>query len=107
METLKKQYESLMNYANQMGFKVIGISQDIGDSINGFQSGLKSVFENAEAYNYNKLLIDSLHYLSRCAESTADFIKTLNKYKINVYTPMSGKIEISENIQNIFCQEIG
>ncbi len=57
---LKGQYERLETYAAQMGFTVVGSSQDLGSGLNFDRPGLQAVLEAAKAESFQILLVDSV-----------------------------------------------
>lgn len=61
-DALKRQYERLETYAAQMGFTVVGSSQDLG-------SGLQAVLEAAKAVSFQVLLVDSASHIGRDMQS--------------------------------------
>lgn len=91
---LKGQYERLETYAAQMGFTVVGSSQDLGSGLNPDRPGLQAVLEAAKAGNFQVLLLDWLSRIGRNEATTKEFIKTLMFYDITVFSPLEGKILI-------------
>ncbi|OPX84813.1 MAG: hypothetical protein A4E53_03705 [Pelotomaculum sp. PtaB.Bin104] len=89
---LKGQQKELADYAEQMGFEVVGTSQDTGSGLRFDRNGLAEVREAAKAGKMDVLLIVSLSRLGRDAMKTWDFIDRLNRRGIKVYSPLEGEI---------------
>jgi len=91
---LKGQYERLETYAAQMGFAVVGSSQDLGSGLNFDRPGLQAILEAAKSESFQILLIDSVSRIGRDEMNTKSFIKTLLSYGITAFSPLEGKILI-------------
>lgn len=93
---LKGQYERLETYASQMGFSVVGSSQDLGSGLNFDLPGLQSVLEAAKAGSFQILLVDSVSRIGRDVSKSMSFIQTINVCGISIYSPMEGEIKLSD-----------
>lgn len=93
---LKGQYERLETYAAQMGFTVVGSSQDLGSGLNFDRPGLQTVLEAAKAGSFQVLLVDSVSRIGRDTTKTMNFIQTINSCGISIYSPMEGEIKLSD-----------
>ena len=93
---LKGQYERLETYAAQMGFTVVGSSQDLGSGLNFDRSGLQAVLESAKAGSFQILLVDSVSRIGRDMKKTIAFIQTISGCGISIYSPMEGEIKLSD-----------
>ncbi|HBS91128.1 MAG TPA: recombinase [Erysipelotrichaceae bacterium] len=93
---LKGQYERLETYAAQMGFVVVGSSQDLGSGLNFERPGLQTVLEVAKAGSFQVLLVDSVSRIGRDMAKTVNFIQTINGCGISIYSPMEGEIKLSD-----------
>jgi len=89
---LKGQYERLETYAAQMGFTVVGSSQDLGSGLNFDRSGLQSVLKAAKAGSFQVLLVDSVSRIGQDEATIKTFIKKLMSYGVTVFSPLEGKI---------------
>lgn len=89
---LKGQYEQLERYAAQMGFTVVGSSQDLGSGRSFDRPGLLAVLDAAKAGDCEVLLVASVSRIGRDAAKTADFIRTLSDSGIRTYSPMEGEL---------------
>lgn len=93
---LKGQYERLETYATQMGFAVVGSSQDLGSSLKFDRPGLQAVLESAKAGSFQILLVDSVNRIGRDMEKVVNFIQTISDCGISIYSPMEGEIKLSD-----------
>ena len=93
---LKGQYERLETYAEQMGFTVVGSSQDLGSSLNFDRPGLQTVLGAAKAGSFQVLLVDSVSRIGRDMTKTTSFIQTISDCGISIYSPMEGEISLSD-----------
>ena len=93
---LKGQYERLETYAAQMGFTVVGSSQDLGSGLNFDRPGLQTVLEAAKAGSFQILLVDSVSRIGRDMTKTVNFIQTISDCGISIYSPMEGEIKPSD-----------
>ncbi len=93
---LKGQYERLETYAVQMGFVVVGSSQDLGSGLNFDRPGLQAVLEAAKSESFQILLVDSVSRIGRDMAKTVNFIQTISDCGISIYSPMEGEIKLSD-----------
>ena len=89
---LKGQRKELLDYAEQMGFEVVGESQDTGSGLNFDRNGLAEVMEAAADSKMDVLLIANLSRLGRDAEKTMELLRGLDRLGIEVYSPLEGEI---------------
>ena len=101
---LKGQQKELADYAEQMGFEVVGVSQDTGSGLNFARNGLTEVIEAAAEGKMDALLIVNLSRLGRDTVKTLDFIRGLNERGIKVYSPMEGEIRLKMHDET--CSQI-
>lgn len=93
---LKGQYERLETYAAQMGFAVVGSSQDLGNGLHFDRPGLQAVLKAAKTGSFQILLVDSMSRIGRDMAKTTEFIKNITGCGINIYSPMEGEIKLSD-----------
>ena len=93
---LKGQYERLETYATQMGFIVVGSSQDLGSGLNFERPGLQVALEAAKAGSFQVLLVDSVSRIGRDMVKAVKFIQTISDCNISIYSPMEGEIKLSD-----------
>lgn len=101
---LKGQKKELADYAEQLGFEVVGASQDAGSGLRFDRSGLAEVSEAAETGKMDVLLVVNISRLGRDIQKTMDFIRRLNEQGIQVYSPLEG--EITAKIHEGICSHI-
>ena len=94
---LKGQYERLEIYAAQIGFTVVGSSQDLGSGLNFDRPGLQTVLEAAKAGCFQVLLVDSVSRIGRDTAKTINFIQAISDCGISIYSPMEGEIKLSDS----------
>ena len=90
---LKGQYEQLERYAEQMGFTVVGSSQDLCSGLRFDRPGLLAVQEAAKAGDCEVLLVASVSRIGRDAAMTAEFIRSLSDCGVRIYSPMEGELQ--------------
>jgi DNA invertase Pin-like site-specific DNA recombinase len=93
---LKGQYERLETYATQMGFVVVGSSQDLGSGLNFDRLGLQTVLEAAKAGSFQVLLVDSVSRIGRDMAKTMNFIQTISGCNVSIYSPMEGESKLAD-----------
>lgn len=92
---LKGQYESLETYAAQMGFMVVGFSQDLGSGRNLERSGLQTVLEAAKTGSFQVLLVDSMSRIAWDAGKVQVVINSLHDCGVSLYSSLEGKLDES------------
>lgn len=90
---LKGQYRRLEAYAAQMGFAVVGSSQDLGIGLHFDRSGLQSLLKAAQTGIFQILLVDSASRIERDMAQTKKFIKTIANCGVRIYSPLEGEIK--------------
>lgn len=101
---LKDQKEKLDGYARQMGFEVVGASEDFGSGLDFNRAGLKEAMAAAQTGELNALIVHSVSRIGRDTAKTIDFIRQLNDCGIKVYSPLEG--EISMERQDAFFSQL-
>jgi DNA invertase Pin-like site-specific DNA recombinase len=93
---IKGQRKELMNYAGQIGFEIVGSSEDIGSSLNFDHSGLTEVMKAAEAGKMDVLLVKEISRFGRDTSKTMACVRKLNKLGIRIYSPLEGEIKFNQ-----------
>lgn len=101
---LKNQKEKLDGYARQMGFEVIGASEDCGSGLDFNRVGLKEAMAAAKTGELDALIVNSVSRIGRDTAKTIDFIRQLNDGGVKVYSPLEG--EISMDQQTTFLSQM-
>lgn len=89
---LKGQYEQLERYAEQMGFVVVGSSQDLGQDLNVKSAGISAALEAASVGAFSILLITSLASLGRERANRRSILYALAWYGVALYSPLEGNV---------------
>ena len=92
---LKGQRQQLMDYAEQMGFIVIGSSEDMesGRSLNRY--GVQRFMETAQAGAIDALLVHDISRISRDVCLAMTCLEQLYKAGVTAYSPLEGKLEFT------------
>ncbi len=96
---LKEQFKQLVDYGEQLGFELAGSSSDIGARPLWKRHGFQNFVRAVKRGDANTLLITSRNSLSRSAMQIAQFQILIEKYRVDVYSPIEGKINFDENRQ--------
>lgn len=106
---LKGQEKELMDYAERLGFSVVGGSSDLGGGVNMERPGLSRVTAEAEQNRFDVLLVRSLSRLGRDAERVIPMLKELERRGVEVYSPLEGKIgaELLSGVLSPGASEMG
>ena len=91
---LKKQEKELLDYAEQLGFSVVGGSSDLGSRKDVNRDGLADVTVAAEQDRFDVLLIMRLPRIGRDSNTVTAFLYALARSGKEIYSPLEGKINI-------------
>lgn len=94
---LKGQKKELMDYAGQMGFEVVGCSEDLGSGMEFDRAGLAEVTKAAGEGKMDVLLVKKLDCLGRDAAKTLEFIRGLEQLGVGLYSPLEGEIQLEQS----------
>lgn len=94
---MKGQKKELMDYAEQMGFEVVGESEDLGSGLNFVRAGLSEVMKAAGEGKMDVLLVKKLDRLGRDIVKTLEFIRGLEQLGIELYSPLEGEIKLEQS----------
>lgn len=95
---LKGQKKELYDYAEQMGFEVVGYSEDIGSGLDRNRPGLIEVEKAAEQGKMNVLLVKKMNCLVRDTTQMLDFLRGLERSGIKLYSPLEGDICMEQSL---------
>lgn len=95
--TLKGQKKELMDYAEQMGFEIVGESKDLGNGLDFDRAGLSEVMKAAGEGKMDVLLVKKLDRLGRDTVKTSEFIRGLEQLGIELYSPLEGEIKLEQS----------
>lgn len=94
---LKGQKKELMDYAEQMGFEVVGCSEDLGSGMEFDCAGLAEVTKAAGEGKMDVLLVKKLDRLGRDTAKTLEFIRGLEQLGVGLYSPLEGEIQLEQS----------
>ena len=92
---LKSQRKQLMDYAEQMGFCVVGSSSDLLIETGQPRAGWEYFMRSAKEKNVNVLLIHSMSRIHRDTCQALAFLDYLDHMGITAYSPLEGKLDFS------------
>ena len=90
--TLKKQYEQLNTYGEQLQMKIAGSSSDMGEETGLERAGLNLFLEAKDSREIEVLLILDSSRISRDKELATDFLLRMRQCGIEVCSPLEGII---------------
>lgn len=90
--TLKGQRQQLMDYAEQMGFEVVGSSSDMGNLPLFERAGFKHFVDMVQTGSTDILLVVNENSLTRSFMQLAQLQALTGSYGIQIYSPLSGAI---------------
>jgi len=94
---LKGQKKELMDYAEQMGFEVVGCSEDLGSGMEFDRAGLAEVTKAAGEGKMDVILVKKLDRLGRDTAKTLEFIRGLEQLGVGLYSPLEGEIQLEQS----------
>lgn len=98
---LKTQKKELLSYAEQMGFEVIGSSDDLGNGLTPERPGLSECAEAAKAGKMDVLIVKSLSRIGRDTTGTLDFFRELNRRGVTLYSPLEGAFAFPQSAPSV------
>lgn len=101
---LKNQRKQLMDYADQMGFEVVGCSEDMASGLEFDRSGLKRFLDAAGNGGIDILIVHDLSRIGRDTCEAVRFLNRLEQMEVSVYSPLEGKLEFT--MQNILREAV-
>lgn len=93
--TLKGQKKELMDYAEQMGYEVVGESGDLGSGLDSDRAGLLEVMKAAREGKMDVLLVKKLDRTGPYVTKTFELIRGLELLGIQTYSPLEGDIRVA------------
>lgn len=93
---LKGQKKELLDYAEQMGFEIVGESEDLGSGLDFDRTGLSEVMRAAGEGKMNVLLVKKLDRLGRDTAKTLEFVRGLEQLGVELYSPLEGEIQMNQ-----------
>lgn len=96
---LKTQKKELLSYAEQMGFEVIGSSDDLGNGLTPERPGLSECVKAAKAGKMDVLIVKSLSRIGQDTAETLDSLRELNRCGVTLYSPLEGAFGFPQSVQ--------
>lgn len=91
---LKGQKKELMDYSEQMGFVVVGESEDIGSGLDFDRAGLAEVMKAVGDGRMDVLLVKKVDRLGRDTAKLLELLRGLDQLGIELYSPLEGLIRL-------------
>jgi hypothetical protein len=101
---LKGQKKELLDYAEQMGFVVVGESEDIGSGLDFDRAGLSEVVKAAGDSKMDVLLVKKLDRLGRDTAKLLEFLRGLDQLGVELYSPLEGQIQLDYQSPSLSMQ---
>lgn len=99
--SIKNQKKELYDYAEQMGFEIVGYSEDSGSSQDFERNGLMEVMKAAGDDKFDVLLVKRLDCPGRDTAKTLEFFRGLDQLGIQIYSPLEGEIHLDDQILSL------
>lgn len=93
--TLKGQRKQLMDYAEQMGFTVVGSSEDLASGMDFNRPGLKRFHEAIEKDRVDVLLVHDITRIGRDTCQTMGYLERLRQKGVAIYSPLECSLDFS------------
>ena len=91
---LKSQKKELYDYAEQLGFVVVGSSEDLSGGLDFKRAGIMEVMKAAADGKFDVLLVKRLVCLGRDTTKTLEFLRGMDQLGIKLYSPLEGEIRL-------------
>lgn len=92
---LKEQRQQLIDYAEQMGWEVVGASEDTGCSHPLGWPGLKRAVDASAAENFQLLLTSAFPRSGVFVQTLLPLFKAVAAANVAIYSPMEGRINVN------------
>lgn len=92
---IKEQRKLLMDYAEQMGFTVVGSSEDLSSGLDYERPGLKRFAKAVETNRADVLVIHDISRIGRDTCQTMNYLEQLRQKGVAVYSPLEGILDFS------------
>ena len=93
--TLKKQYEQLNTYGEQLQMEIAGSSSDMGETIGLERPGLDLFLEEKNGRGIEVLLVLDSSRISRDKNLCREFLLRMTQSRIEVCSPLEGILSVS------------
>ena len=89
---LKKQYEQLNTYGEQLQTEIAGSSSDVGGGSGANRPGLDLFLEAKDSRGIEVLLVLDTSRISRDEKQCGEFLRQMAKCRIEVCSPLEGRL---------------
>ena len=90
---LNKQEQNLKKFAREQNYEIIEIVKETSGGMDLHRSGINKIYEIANDSEVNAVIAETISRYGRCSyRKISDFIKSLNKKKIEVLTVSEGNL---------------
>lgn len=93
--SIEMQRDRLIRFANERGFNIAGISQDIGSGLDFSRKGLSETKQAVCLKNADVVLVFNVSRIGRDTLKTTAYIKELNALGAEFFSPIDGVIDIT------------
>ena len=101
---LKGQKKELVDYAEQMGFVVVGESEDTGSGLDFDRTGLAEVMTAAGDGKMDVLLVKKVDRLGRDTAKLLELLRGLDQLGVELYSPLEGLIQVDYQSPSLSMQ---
>lgn len=92
--SLKKQDQRLTEYAQRMGWEVVGHSQDMSSSQDMKRPGLQALTNAIMRGEVDVLVVSCPSRISRQVKDINAYAELLRRFAVEAYSPEQGRIEV-------------
>jgi DNA invertase Pin-like site-specific DNA recombinase len=106
---IETQHEELIRFANQHGFNIVGISQDVGSGLDYARKGLSEITEAVRSKRAGVVLIKDISRIGRDISENIAYIKEINALGALFLSPIDGVIDtiLPDQVYSYFSTSIG
>lgn len=99
--TIEAQRDELIRFANQRGFNIAGISQDIGNGLDYLRKGLSETKQAVCSKNADVVLVKNVSRIGRDTFKNITCMKEINALGAEFLSPTDGVIDMALSEQII------
>ncbi|MEL7622064.1 MAG: recombinase family protein [Clostridiales bacterium] len=93
--SIEIQRDRLIHFANERGFNIAGISQDIGSGLDFYRKGLSETKQAVCSKNADVVLVSNVSCIGRDTLKTTAYIKELNNLGAEFLSSTDGVIDMT------------
>ncbi|WP_411677811.1 recombinase family protein [Caproicibacter sp.] len=88
---LKKQEKQLYDFAEQLGYQIVGVSVDLDQN-----TELEKLKQDADVKRFDALLVTSLFHIHRDRKQALCYAHEFQHFGIEVISPLDGRVSTEE-----------